>query len=371
MLYMIFDTIDRETLMNDLKQVLDQDELHMFSILLKDVQITVKVNKTTGEPFKTNVCSPQGDSASAFLFIYYLANSLNQTEQAQIPEMEDHTYSREPEERSTTPPSEDHSYSTTSTTPAYTHDQQYADDIGLVAVGKAGKNYLKTLNNKTPPVLRTRHLLVNGDKTEWHTIRKHGTEDWKTCKYLGSLLDTIEEDFKRRKSLAFNAFNKLRFFLTHKKSPTQNKIRRFEAFVATIFLYNSETWTMTIKLEKKIDVLQRTFLRSIINKTKLDKISNTQLYEQTSTKPWSVTIRERRLRLLGHILRLNIETPVQKALREHHRPTRRDPGGQQTTWWHTIKKDLAKIDYDGLDSLTNMARDREGWKSLVERVMSA
>ena len=40
-----------------------------------------------------------------------------------------------------------------------------------------------------------------------------------------SLLDTIE-DFKRRKSLAFNAFNKLRFFLTHKKSPTQNKIRR-------------------------------------------------------------------------------------------------------------------------------------------------
>ena len=65
--------------MNDLKEVLDHDELHMFYLLLKDVEITVQVNRTTGEPFKTNIGSPQGDSASAFLFIFYLANSLNQT----------------------------------------------------------------------------------------------------------------------------------------------------------------------------------------------------------------------------------------------------------------------------------------------------
>ena len=262
-----FDTIDRETLMNDLKEVLDQDELHMFYLLLKDVEITVQVNKATGEPFKTNVGLPQGDSASAFLFIYYLAISLNQTKITPIPEMQDHTYTKGPEEQSTSPPSEDHAYSTTSSTPAYTHD-----DIGWVATNQPGKNYLKAVNNKTPPVLNNRHLLVNGTKTEWHTVRKHGTEEWKTCKYLGSKLDT-QEDFKRRKSLAFTAFNNIRFFLTNKKSPIKNKMRRFEAFVATIFLYNTETWTMTAKLQKKIDVLQRTFLRKIINKTKLEELS--------------------------------------------------------------------------------------------------
>ena len=40
-----FDTIQRETLLDDLKLVLDADEMHMFYILLKDVEIQIRVDK--------------------------------------------------------------------------------------------------------------------------------------------------------------------------------------------------------------------------------------------------------------------------------------------------------------------------------------
>ena len=40
-----FDTIEHDTLINDLKQVLEPDELHIFYLLLKDVEIRVSVKK--------------------------------------------------------------------------------------------------------------------------------------------------------------------------------------------------------------------------------------------------------------------------------------------------------------------------------------
>ncbi len=85
-----FDTVDRGMLFEDLKEVLDQDELHMISILLKDVQLTVRINKEKGESFTTNVGVPQGDCLSPVLFTYYLAKALKGEETPTIPE--DHPY---------------------------------------------------------------------------------------------------------------------------------------------------------------------------------------------------------------------------------------------------------------------------------------
>ena len=48
--------------------------------------------KTTGKSFTTNMESPQGDSASAFIFIFYLAISLNQGNPEAEPVPRDHGY---------------------------------------------------------------------------------------------------------------------------------------------------------------------------------------------------------------------------------------------------------------------------------------
>ena len=74
----VFDTVDQGQLLEDLKEVLEEDELHMISILLKDVRITVRIKNTSGESFTTNVGVPQGDCLSPVLFTYYLAKAINQ-----------------------------------------------------------------------------------------------------------------------------------------------------------------------------------------------------------------------------------------------------------------------------------------------------
>ncbi len=43
-----FDTVDKGTLFKDLTEILEEDELHMISILLKDVTLQVKIGNNMG-----------------------------------------------------------------------------------------------------------------------------------------------------------------------------------------------------------------------------------------------------------------------------------------------------------------------------------
>ena len=73
-----FDTIQRGTLFEDLKEILEPDELHLIHLLLNDVEIAVKLENHIDELFKSLIGSPQGDAASALFFIIYLAAILKQ-----------------------------------------------------------------------------------------------------------------------------------------------------------------------------------------------------------------------------------------------------------------------------------------------------
>ena len=83
-----FDTINHQTIMNDLPQILEPEEFHMMKILLEGVKYQVKVGNTIGKPFITNTSSPQGDCLSVILFAFYLSVSLEYEVH-----MKDHQYS--------------------------------------------------------------------------------------------------------------------------------------------------------------------------------------------------------------------------------------------------------------------------------------
>ena len=116
---------------------------------------------------------------------------------------------------------------------------------------------------------------VNNDKTEEYIIKRDGQEKWKKCKYLGSLLDT-EFDFKCRKGLAIDTFNNFKHIMESKKVSTKTKMRIYdrEAFVNSIFLYNSELWTLMKTLAHKIDVFQRSLLRRVVGSQRIEKMSH-------------------------------------------------------------------------------------------------
>ena len=71
-----FDTIQRGSVIEYLKEIINPDELHLVSLLIKDVKLQVKCDNFIGREFTTNIGSPQGDCASPLLFILVLSEAL-------------------------------------------------------------------------------------------------------------------------------------------------------------------------------------------------------------------------------------------------------------------------------------------------------
>ena len=196
------------------------------------------------------------------------------------------------------------------------------------------------------------------------------------CKYLGSILDT-ENDIKRRKTLALVAFNSLKHIFESRRATLEVKIRLFNSHIQSIFLYNSELWTLTKSLKNTVDVFQRNTLRKIINIRWPNKIRNEDLYEKCGVKEWSKIVKERRLRWYGHLLRLANHTPAKRALKEARREVKKPKGGQKLTWLKLIDRDLEKVTMVVVNgggykpSHEQLAQNRSIWQEVVNRAMSS
>ena len=187
------------------------------------------------------------------------------------------------------------------------------------------------------------------------------------------MLDT-DEDIKRRKMLTLTTLRKFRNILNNKKTSLELKVKIFNTYLATIFLYNSELWTITNKHREEIDIFQRSLLRNILNIHWPETISNTELYTKTNQIPWSKNILGRRLRWIGHLLRLNESTPARTALQEAMTKTNKPPGRPKLTWLDQLKKDSELVlntkSQDYIDKLQRAAADRDYWSELIGRAMS-
>ena len=71
-----FDMVNKKTLFEELEQVLEDDEMHLISILTNRPQIKVKIGDDLGEILETLIGIMQGDVLSAILFIFYLPKCL-------------------------------------------------------------------------------------------------------------------------------------------------------------------------------------------------------------------------------------------------------------------------------------------------------
>ena len=92
-----------------------------------------------------------------------------------------------------------------------------------------------------------------------------------------------------------------------RKSNLTDKMKRsfFQAAVVSVLLYGCTTWTLTKRLEKKLDGNYTRMLRAILNKSWQQHPTRRQLYGHLP--PITKTIQVRRTRNAGHCWRSNDE----------------------------------------------------------------
>ena len=151
-------------------------------------------------------------------------------------------------------------------------DADYADDIAILA---NIPNQAKTLLHSFEWAAAGIGLYVNAHKTEYMYYNQTGdisTLDRTSLKlvdkftYLGSSVSSTEKDIDTRLTKAWTAINRLSIIW---KSDLTDKRKRsfFQAAVASILLYGCFTWTLTKRLEKKLDSNYTRMLRAILNKS--------------------------------------------------------------------------------------------------------
>ena len=94
------------------------------------------------------------------------------------------------------------------------------------------------------------------------------------CKLVGSKLETVN-DIENRIKLVNYSYSTLKPILSQKECKTDIKLSIFNALIESIFLYNSEIWSLTQTLENDIDVFQRKLLRKRLWDINTPTIENT------------------------------------------------------------------------------------------------
>ena len=118
--------------------------------------------------------------------------------------------------------------------------------------------------------------------------------------YLGSSVASTEKDIDTRLTIAWTAINRLSII---RKSDLTGKMKRsfFQAAVASILLYGCTTWTLTKRLEKKLDGNYTRMLRTVLSRSWRQHPTRPQLYGHLP--PITKTIQVRRTRHAGHCWR--------------------------------------------------------------------
>ncbi len=86
---------------------------------------------------------------------------------------------------------------------------------------------------------------------------------------------------------------------------------------------------------------------------------------------WSEKIKCRRLRWLGHLLRLDSDTPVRKCLDQALQPVKRPRGRPKQTWIKLVNEDLQSVNINlqiGQLELEELAQNRDEWREVVKKL---
>ena len=178
--------------------------------------------------------------------------------------------------------------------------------------------------------------------------------------YIGSSVSSTENDIDTRLTKAWTAIDRLSIIW---KSDLTDEIKRsfFQAAVVSILLYGCTTWTLTKRLEKKLDGNYTRMLRAILNKSWRQHPTRRQLYGHLL--PITKTIQVRRVRNAGHCWRSKDELVSDELL---WTPTYGQAKAERPA--RTYIQQLCEDTGCNPEDLPEAMNDREKWREMVKDI---
>jgi hypothetical protein len=150
------------------------------------------------------------------------------------------------------------------------------------------------------------------------------------------------------------------------------KIKIYRNIILPVVLYGCETWSLTLREERRLRVFENRVLRRVFvgKRDKLTgeskKIHNEELNDLKSSPNIFRVIKSRRKMLAGRVARMGESRGVYMILvgkSEGKRPL----GRPRRRWEDNVKMYLQKVRHEGID-WTDLAEDRDRWRALVNAV---
>jgi hypothetical protein len=150
------------------------------------------------------------------------------------------------------------------------------------------------------------------------------------------------------------------------------KIKIYRNTILPVVLYGCETWSLTLREERRLRVFENRALRRVFGPRREEvtgewrKLHNEELNDLYSLPNIVRVVKARRMRWAGHVARTGEERVVHMVLVGN--PEGKRPFGRpRRRWVDNIKMDVQEVGW-GCGDWMEFAQDRDGWQALVSTV---
>ena len=152
------------------------------------------------------------------------------------------------------------------------------------------------------------------------------------------------------------------------------EIKIYRTIILPVVLYGCETWSLTLREERRLRVFENRVLRRVFGSKRDEvtgewrKLHNEELRDLYSLPNIVWVVKSRRMRWEGYVAPMRERRGVHRVLvgtPEGKRPLRRP----RHRWEDNIKMDLQEVGFGVMDWI-ELVQDRDRWRALVNVVMN-
>jgi hypothetical protein len=153
------------------------------------------------------------------------------------------------------------------------------------------------------------------------------------------------------------------------------KIGIYKTIILSVVLYGCETWSLTLKEEHRLGVIENRVLRRIFGLKRDEvtggewrKLHNEELHDLYSSPSIIRIIKARRMRWVGHVARIGEKSNAYRLL--VGKPEGRGPLGRpRRRWLNNIRINLVEVGWGDVNWI-GLAQDRGRWRALMNSVLN-